>query len=370
MRCSYYEAGRCASCTWLERPYPDQLAAKQAHAESLVAAREWLPPVASAEAGYRNKAKMVVGGTVDAPVVGVLDERGRTVDLRDCPLHTPGLRAALGVLAEFVTVAALTPYDIAARRGELKYLLVTESPDGELMVRFVCRSTEPLARLRKHLPWLRERLGRLRVASLNVQPRHAAVLEGEREELLTDDATLPMRVNGLELLLRPQGFFQTNTAVAAELYRQAGAWVDAAAPGSVWDLYCGVGGFALHAADGRRPVVGVETSAEAVAGAAETARRAGLGRVEFVVGDAAEYARAHRVPDLVVVNPPRRGIGDLAPWLETSGVRTVLYSSCNAVSLARDLAAMPSLVPVRARVLDMFPQTGHYETLVLLERAG
>lgn len=228
MRCSYYEAGRCASCTWLERPYPDQLAAKQAHAESLVAAREWLPPVASAEAGYRNKAKMVVGGTVDAPVVGVLDERGRTVDLRDCPLHTPGLRAALGVLAEFVTVAALTPYDIAARRGELKYLLVTESPDGELMVRFVCRSTEPLARLRKHLPWLRERLGRLRVASLNVQPRHAAVLEGEREELLTDDATLPMRVNGLELLLRPQGFFQTNTAVAAELYRQAGAWVDAA----------------------------------------------------------------------------------------------------------------------------------------------
>ena len=71
----------------------------------------------------------------------------------------------------------------------------------------------------------------------------------------------------------------------------------------------------------------------------------------------------------MVVNPPRRGIGaDLAGWLETSGVRHVVYSSCNAESLARDLALMPSLRPVEARVLDMFPHTTHYEVLVLLSR--
>ena len=69
------------------------------------------------------------------------------------------------------------------------------------------------------------------------------------------------------------------------------------------------------------------------------------------------------------VNPPRRGIGpDLAGWLESSGVRHVVYSSCNAESLARDLALMPSLRPVEARVLDMFPHTTHYEVLVLLAR--
>ena len=74
-------------------------------------------------------------------------------------------------------------------------------------------------------------------------------------------------------------------------------------------------------------------------------------------------------PDLVVVNPPRRGIGaELAGWLESSGVRHVVYSSCNAESLARDLALMPSLRPVEARVLDMFPHTTHYEVLVLLTR--
>jgi 23S rRNA (uracil747-C5)-methyltransferase len=70
-----------------------------------------------------------------------------------------------------------------------------------------------------------------------------------------------------------------------------------------------------------------------------------------------------------VVNPPRRGIGaDLAGWLQESGVRHVVYSSCNAESLARDLALMPPLRPVEARVLDMFPHTTHYEVLVLLTR--
>ncbi len=73
----------------------------------------------------------------------------------------------------------------------------------------------------------------------------------------------------------------------------------------------------------------------------------------------------------MVVNPPRRGIGpELSGWLEGSGARHVLYSSCNAQTLATDLAAMPSLRPVRGQVLDMFPNTAHYEVLVLLERGA
>jgi 23S rRNA (uracil747-C5)-methyltransferase len=73
----------------------------------------------------------------------------------------------------------------------------------------------------------------------------------------------------------------------------------------------------------------------------------------------------------VVVNPPRRGLGErLDAWLEASGSPAILYSSCNAVTLARDIAALPSYRPVRARVFDMFPQTGHYETMVLLERTA
>lgn len=373
MHCPYFVAERCRSCTLLAQSYPEQLAAKQAHAQAVLGERPglvWLPPVASAEAGFRNKAKMVVGGTVDAPTLGILDPEGAGVDLRDCVLYPPTLHASLPVLAEFVARARLTPYDVARRTGELKYLLVTQSPDDELMVRFVLRSQESLARIRKHLPALLAALPHLVVASVNLHPEHKATVEGDREILLTATQTLRMRVNGLDLHLRPQSFFQTNTEVAAALYRQARDWVEERRPGSVWDLYCGVGGFALHVAAPGRTVTGIETSGEAVVSAATSARDAGLDGARFLAGDATAFALgAGSAPDVVIVNPPRRGLGpELARWLERSPVRSVVYSSCHSGSLARDLAEMPSLVPVRGRVLDMFPQTMHYEVVTLLER--
>ncbi|MCL3862477.1 23S rRNA (uracil(747)-C(5))-methyltransferase RlmC [Actinotalea sp. K2] len=371
MRCPHFDAARCRSCTLMGTPHPVQVSDKQRHCQDLLGGdMSWLPPVTGPERAFRNKAKMVVGGTVREPTLGILDPRGHGVDLRDCGLYPESLQASLGVLAAFVVRAALTPYDLSSRTGELKHLLVTESPDGELMVRFVLRSQEPVARIRKHLPWLLQTLPGLVVASVNLLPEHRAVLEGEREIVLTERSTITLRVNGIDLHLRPQSFFQTNTEVAAALYRQARTWVEELAPPSVWDLYCGVGGFALHCAAPGREVLGVEVSAEAVASATLSAREAGLGGVRFTAGDATAHALAGGpAPALVIVNPPRRGIGaELAGWLERSSVEHVVYSSCNAESLARDLAAMPSLAPRRAQLLDMFPQTAHYEVLTLLER--
>jgi 23S rRNA (uracil747-C5)-methyltransferase len=355
-------------------PYGAQLARKESATRSAVPVERWEPSATSREEGFRNKAKMVVAGTVDEPTLGILDLRGRGIDLRRCGLHEPGLHDALPVLAEHVRRARLAPYDVAGRRGELKHLLVTTSPDDELMVRWVLRSTESLPRLRKHLPWLVDQLP-VSVASANLQPEHKAVLEGPEEVLLTEQATLPMRLDvpghPVVLQLRPQSFFQTNTQVATELYATARRWVCEVAPARVWDLYSGVGGFALHLAGEGREVVGVEISEEAVLGARRAARLADLD-VDFHAGDAVAWAAqtdAQR-PDLLVVNPPRRGLGpDLGAWVEGSGVPWVLYSSCHTGSLARDLAAMPSYAGRRGRVLDMFPQTDHHEVLVLLERA-
>lgn len=368
MECAYFTRGECHSCTLIEQPYAEQLAGKQQHVAAVLsdhAGMTWLPSVASAQEGFRNKAKMAVTGTASSPRLGLLD-----ADIRGCPLHTPGIRASMDPLAEFIGLAGLTPYDVAARHGELKYLLVTESPAGELMVRFVLRSEEALARIRKHLPALQEALPAMAVASVNLQPEHKAILEGEREILLTEQESLTMGINGLDLYLRPQSFFQTNTEMAGALYRQAAEWAGPAR--SVWDLYCGVGGFALHLArdaDGtERDVLGIEASAEAIASARLSAGEAGLTRARFEVGDATEHALSGH-PDLVVVNPPRRGIGeDLAGWLDGSGAEAVLYSSCNALTLARDLAAMPSYDVTAGRLLDMFPNTGHYEVIVSMAR--
>ncbi len=390
MECGYYDAGLCRSCTWLETAYADQVDAKQRAAASALAAWpevEWLPPVTSTESGFRTKAKMVVAGTVAAPTLGILDASGHGTDLRECGLHDQRLHDALPVLAAFVTRAALTPYDVPTRSGELKHVIVTVAPDGGLMVRWVLRSTESLARIRKHLPWLVDALPGLGVVSVNLQPQHAAVLEGEHEEVLLGDS-LPIGLGDVTLHLGPRSFFQTNTEVATALYREAVAWTSSLEVTGVWDLYCGVGGFALHLAAPGRTVHGVELSPQAVEAARTSAAEAGV-EATFEAGDATTWLQDRLVrsrtrqgasapgrggeglPDLVVVNPPRRGIGtELAATLEAARPPYLLYSSCNPVTLGRDLAAMPSLRPVRARVFDMFPQTSHSEVLVLCRWPG
>lgn len=385
MQCDYFDAGTCRSCALMGTPYAVQLAAKQRRCQDALAlpapGLTWLEPFASAESGFRNKAKLVVGGRAGAVTLGILDGFGQGVDLRRCGLYEPGLAELIPRLAAVVDELGLEPYDVPARRGELKYLLVTHSPQGEAMLRFVLRSRRHLDLLRKHLPRLRAALPELVVVSVNLLPEHKAVVEGDVEIVLTEQEHLPMTVNDVTLQLRPNSFFQTNTEVAAGLYRQAREWVAATTPASLWDLYCGVGGFALHCAghdEGvRREVLGIEVSEQAVQSArlgAALVRRAHpeLGALSFRVGDATRVGDGSlgATPDLVIVNPPRRGIGDLASWLEAARVGHVIYSSCNVDSLARDLAALPSFLARTARLFDMFPQTNHHEVMVLLERVA
>lgn len=376
MHCAYFDAGRCRSCDQLPRPYPLQLQDKQRAAQAVLgemAGLRWLPPLPSPGSGFRNRAKMAVGGSIQAPLLGLTDPLGQGVDLEDCALYPDALRAAFAPVRHLVTAARIAPYAVDARRGELKFVLATLAEDsGELMLRFVLRSREALPRLRRHLPQLREALPQARVLSANLQPVHQAVLEGPEEILLGDEDALPLRINGLTLYLGPQAFFQTNTGVAAALYRQVRDWVAAIDPPALLDLYCGIGGFALHCADSRREVLGLELSEAAVALATRAARGAALDHVRFRAIDAAQGTAAlGALPPLVIVNPPRRGLGEaLCTTLQGSGTRWLVYSSCNAESLARDMAALPGFRPRQARVLDMFPHTRHYELLCLLERAG
>ncbi|WP_062078516.1 methyltransferase domain-containing protein [Demequina globuliformis] len=381
MQCDYWDAGRCRSCALIETPYARQLADKDARARQALMERapdvRWHPPCPSAESAFRNKAKMVVAGSAAAPTLGILDPVGEGIDLRECGLYPPVITQALEALAAFVARVGWEPYSVARRSGELKHVLVTAAADGALMVRFVARSTEAEARVRKHLGWLLRTLPHLRVVTLNVLPEHKAVLEGDREIVLTESDTLTMPLGEIELHLGPRAFFQTNTEVATALYAQVATWIDGAAPASLWDLYCGVGGFALHCAAPGRDVVGIEISAPAIAAAVrsrdEAATRGvpGMGSVSFAAADAVAWAGEQGSPPAaVIVNPPRRGLGpQLSSWLNDCGADTVVYSSCHLESLAKDLAAMPAYTVREARVFDMFPHTGHMEIAVLADRS-
>lgn len=426
MLCQLHDASLCRSCPNLDLPLAQQLQLKQSAVQATLAGQvetaAWLEPFASAPSHFRNKAKLAVSGTTHAPVLGLVDRFDNGTDLTSCPLHVNEIKAALAPLTRAITRMGLQPYSIVKRRGELKHVLITASANGQLMVRFVLRSTAQLPAIRKGASRLQNELPGLRVLSVNIQPRPAAILEGEREIILSQDSTLDMplylpelgadgvvvnnKKSVLPLVLPPQSFFQTNSDVAAGLYSQARAWardyaggqagVLAGEPGvdepgagesgaggahpdatqssqSIWDLYCGVGGFALALAQPGAQVLGVEVSAPAIDGARAAAARLGLTspQVRFEAGDASVLDASgqvygHDKPDLLVVNPPRRGIGELAASIEDSGIQRVLYSSCNPASLTKDLEVMSSYRVRRARLFDMFPHTNHAEVLVEL----
>ena len=422
--CAHFDAGRCRSCTLLQVRTQTRLTRLQEELAKLLdpyadSTSPWRSPVRSPEAGFRNRAKMVAGGTAEAPTFGLLDDEGHGIDLSDCPLYPPAIHTVLAALPPLIRRAQVSPYDVARRRGELKHVLVTAAPSGQVMVRFVLRTQKPVPRLAEHIGLLSEAVAaagfEVRVVTANIQPEHAAILEGPTEVPITGDDALTVVQGRIPLRVLPQSFLQTNTVVASQLYLQVSQWVDdaeAASPRAVedpfvvWDLFCGVGGFALHCArpagDTSRRVIGVETSAQAVASATRTAGDLGLA-AEFTTADATLFATtaltaadasapaptaqttatgtvttasgaadaptALPAPDLLIVNPPRRGLGrQLADWIEASGIADVVYSSCNPQTLARDLAAMGSYRIVEARLLDMFPHTTHGEVVVRLVR--
>ncbi|CNB88213.1 23S rRNA (uracil(747)-C(5))-methyltransferase [Yersinia pseudotuberculosis] len=372
MHCAQYTAGRCHSCQWLDKPYPQQLADKQYHLESLLAGHavtQWLAPVFGRESAFRNKAKMVVSGSVERPLLGMLHRDGTPVDLCACPLYPPSFEPVFTVLKTFIAKAGLTPYNVARKRGELKFLLLTESTyNGELMLRFVLRSETKLAQLATALPWLQQQLPQLAVISANIQPVHMAILEGEREIPLTEQQALPERFNQVPLYIRPQSFFQTNPQVAASLYATARQWVQEHEIHSMWDLFCGVGGFGLHCAGPETQLTGIEISAEAIACARQSAEQLGLKNVSFAALDSTRFATAEaQIPELVLVNPPRRGIGrELCDYLSQMAPEFILYSSCNAETMAKDISLLAGYHIERVQLFDMFPHTSHYEVLTLL----
>lgn len=374
MQCALYDVGRCRSCQWIEQPVARQLDAKMADLRTLLEGMpvaEWCAPVSGPEQGFRNKAKMVVSGSVEKPLLGMLHRDGTPEDLTDCPLYPASFYPVFAALKPFIARAGLTPYNVARKRGELKYLLLTESQqDGGMMLRFVLRSDAKLAQLRAALPELQAQLPQLKVITANIQPVHMAIMEGEQEIYLTGQQALAENFNAVPLWIRPQSFFQTNPQVASHLYATARDWVRALPVTHMWDLFCGVGGFGLHCATPQMKLTGIEIAPEAIACARESAQMLGLQNIQFQALDSTRFATAQgEVPELVLVNPPRRGIGKpLCDYLSRMAPQFIIYSSCNAQSMAKDLRELPGYRISRVQLFDMFPHTAHYEVLTLLVR--
>lgn len=368
--CSYYDTQVCHSCSQIDLFYAEQLTEKSAHLHKELEAfkvQEWLKPTASQLKGFRNKAKMVASNSDEGIVLGLSDE----VSLINCPLYDISMQTVLEQTQNWLRGLGIKAYDVKNKKGELKYVLLTRSSyNGTMMLRFILRSHGVISRLQGNMESLVALAPDVRVISVNIQPVHMAILEGEEEIFLSEETRLEEQLNGIPLFIRPKSFFQTNPDIAAKLYKTVAKWTDELEAKSIIDLFCGVGGFALHVATNERNVIGVEIENEAIECAKDSALILGIDTLTFKALDAVSFStETSKAPDVVIVNPPRRGLGqELCKWLERVAPTDILYSSCNAVSLSKDIEGLKSYEIIKVQLFDMFAHTLHYETLVHLKK--
>jgi 23S rRNA (uracil1939-C5)-methyltransferase len=380
--CRHYP--HCIGCPFIDLPYPEQLTRKRALVGAAFAKFAALKDVEIPEVvpsprrlGYRARVKLVVrksGGTIATGLY--VPQSHRVMDISSCPVHPRRVNQVLEYLKYRAQELGIVPYDERDDSGDLRYVDFRYSfARQEVSVTLVSRHPvlpegEKLARA------LQRKFSFVTGVILNINENRGNVIWGQVNRMLSGRETLLEQIGGLKLVYPAGVFSQSNPHTAQKLYDRVVELAQLTGKENILDLYCGVGPISLNLAHGARQVWGIDDNEAGIVTAKQNARRNGVGNCRFFAGDAAAKIQELRgqldALDLIVVNPPRKGLqaAALNAVLDLSAPK-LIYVSCEPNSLARDLA---KFVTAGYRIqtvqpFDMFPQTAEVENVALLQRA-
>ncbi|WP_278807950.1 23S rRNA (uracil(1939)-C(5))-methyltransferase RlmD [Obesumbacterium proteus] len=355
-RCPHF--GICGGCQQQHASEPLQQRSKSASLQRLISRETGLDiipesVISGPEYGYRRRARL---GLQFQPkqqqlVMGFRKSGSNDlVPIKACPVLAPALASLLQPLHE-----CLAEMKAVRRLGHAELVLADNGPVLVL----------------RHLDPLKEQdLARLHTFS--AQHRVMLYLQGNEDELvkLCDDVPF-YQVDGLRLFFSPRDFIQVNDAVNQRMVAQALEWLEVESTDRVLDLFCGMGNFTLPLAKRAKQVVGVEGVATLVANGLYNAQINALNNVEFfqhnLEDDVTRQPWAKLGFDKVLLDPARAGAAGVMDHIVKLAPQKVVYVSCNPTTLARDsqILIAAGYRMERVRMLDMFPHTGHLESMAL-----
>ena len=374
--CPYY--GRCGGCNFRHMSYDEELWAKRARVQDALTriggAEVTVEEILGAEQPlhYRNKSIYPIS---PAGEVGFYRARShQVVDVEHCLIQKPEADALAQAVRDYIARFRVEPYNEATGRGLLRHLYVRTSCRGESLACLLVNGSR--------LPHEQELVDMLRAAApgvcgvvLGENTRRGNAILGDRYRTLWGRDYLTDTLCGLELRLSVPSFYQVNHDQAQRLYEKALEYAGLTGRELAVDLYCGAGTITQVLARRARHVIGGEIVPEAIRDAEDSARRNGVENVEFLCGDASRLAAELRQrglrPDVICVDPPRKGLApDVVEAAASMEPERIVYVSCDPATLARDAARFAPLGyrPVRACAVDLFPGTAHIETVCLLSK--
>jgi len=330
---------------------------------------------------YRNKAQFPFGKDKDGRIITGF-YAGRThaiIEQEDCLLGVEENQPILDCIRGFMEEYHIAPYEEELHKGLIRHVLIRKGfTTGELMVCLVLNGD---VKKLKAPEVLVERLVKLfpsHMASIScsINREKTNVIMGKEIVNLYGPGYITDYIGNVCYRISPLSFYQVNPVQTQKLYGTALEYAGLTGEETVWDLYCGIGTISLFLAQKAKKVYGVEIIPQAIDDARANAKLNHFENVEFFVGKAEEvlpeqYEKNQVYADTIVVDPPRKGCDSVClDTIVKMAPEKVVYVSCDSATLARDVKYLGErgYEVKRVKTVDMFPWSGHVETVVLLSK--
>ena len=376
--------GRCGGCALMHMDYDEELRMKRRRVDDALARiagtavrTETILGAAQTER-YRNKAIYAVDRINGDAVTGFFRARSHDViSAPDCLIQSESACRAAAAVRHWMDTYHIPAYDEKSGTGAVRHVFcrTAQEPAG-LQVTLVS-ARQDLEHLDALCELIRTSCPETAGIILNVNSARGNTVLGGRMVTLWGQDALEDTLCGIRFRLSPKSFYQVNRAQAQRLYDLALDYAGLTGKETVLDLYCGTGTITLCLARKCALAYGAEIVPEAIADAEKNAERNGISNARFLCADAGAAAAFFREsgvrPDVVVVDPPRKGLAsEVIDCVSGMDPARIVYVSCDPATLARDLSRFEAggYRAVRAAAVDMFPRTAHVETVVLMSRVS
>ena len=375
--------GLCGGCDFLHVSYDEELRMKKARVQEalkrLGGTDIEVSEIIGADSitGYRNKVIYNVAEKDGHPVFGFYRQRSHDVIPGEgCLIQSTAAGRAAGAVLRWMEKYGVRAYDEETAAGDIRRIFCRQNREGQSQIAVVtARRNVP------HLPALVREIRESCIDAVSILQningsRGNTVFAGEFVTLWGSDR-LADTLCGLKFSLSPRSFYQINREQAEKLYLKALEFAGLNKNETALDLYCGTGTITLCLAKMAGRVIGAEIVEDAVIDARKNAAENGIENAEFICADAkeaaAELLRRGLRPDLITLDPPRKGLdADVINAAVKMAPKRIVYVSCDPATLARDIKIFTEkgYSAEKAAAVDMFPRCAHIESVVKLVRVG
>lgn len=378
-RCSSFT--RCGGCNLMHMDYAAQLEYKRGLVENAFARIAKIEGVHVENTigmdepyHYRNKAAFPFAMVDGRMCFGFFAPRShRLIPIDGCFIEQEPLYNVASAVHCWAEENDIQPYDEETGSGTIRHVVSRITTSGDIMAVIVTKGKPK--KLNKLVDMLKERCEGIKSIILNRNDEDTNVIFGRSYETLWGEDTLTENLCGFEFSVSAASFLQVNPVQTECLYAQVEAFLPEKDGFEAIDVYCGTGTISMILSKRAKHVTGIENIKPAVEDAARNAERNGAGNADFICADAAEalpeLIEKGTRPDVIVIDPPRKGCDKaVLNAITGSAVQRVIYVSCDPATLARDVRILVDggYSIQKVQPIDMFPQTAHVETVVLLSK--